>query len=495
MADVCLDFVEGNLMARFRKVFPDHNESRFTYLCLVKKTGESCLAWGRKGDMITHDCLRKAEAEKRGQQTLDNFLQQAQADRRIAVTERKGTKEILRDNVAIFAITEGIPFSTIGRRPFYDLLKSFYDAGRNNPQVPFSMRAPALNRHATSENVTSLGEKTKDSAKLQLDRKFVSIFFDATTIHKRHFIAVGMLFHEEGAKPMYHSLHEIDRKPNEKFSYEDFFQEILKDLKQTNTICVSVCTDGLPAQVFGIHNHVKKLRTNPDAFSEHEFVDILPIYIPCMNHRVNLTLLKVSQEGDPLGDEVQLLQKISTQTNGAQPQAFLHKSCPSMIKTRWLSVSMICSFVRMKRVELLTLPDNVAVLDMNQFFAVLRLDIMTRPLVELHLFFENEKTKLHQVFPALLRAFAQYKLLLEYQHFQDPVSQHQLKSLLEMLITETFDERLSTLLPLAYAVTPSGRIQIQNGWFPSCYRLDMPLEHSYKLQFATFPPSLAKSVS
>ena len=140
------------------------------------------------------------------------------------------------------------------------------------------------------------------------------------------------------------------------------------------------------------------------------------IHIPCFNHRVNLVLVHSMQKSQYLTRIIALLRQFSTAAASADYQKLLQKHCPVSIQTRWLSLSCICSYIRMKC--------NV-ILDNNYliacaFMSILRFELLLTPLFELHLFRETEHTKLYEVFPAIMRTLLQYETIMKVKTLWSP---------------------------------------------------------------------------
>ena len=113
---------------------------------------------------------------------------------------------------------------------------------------------------------------------------------------------------------------------------------------------------------------------------------------------------------------IALLRQFSTAAAPADYQKLLQKHCHVFIQTRWLSLSCICSYIRMKRNVIL---DN-NYLTACDIMSILRFELLLTPLFELHLFLEREHTKLYEVFPAIMRTLLQYETIMKVKTLWSP---------------------------------------------------------------------------
>ena len=252
--------------------------------------------------------------------------------------------------------------------------------------------------------------------------------------------------------------------PSTSQEYAQFVTELQSLLLAHNIEISSIVTDGLPAQLSGIQTALSNVHNLP-------IKPILkPFHIPCLNHRINLVVIHAFQRVGHLSTIRAQLIKFACNSTTTACQSVLHKHCPKYIHTRWLCMSQICSFIRMKRRQIIR-HDLMSPRDVRD---VMMTEILLLPLLELQLFFESELTKLCDAFPAILRAISEYKIILSFSQFQSKDWLYSISELLCLLHTMTLSKETGKLISLAFSLTSCGRRLLREKRFASAFRLDSP---------------------
>ena len=180
---------------------------------------------------------------------------------------------------------------------------------------------------------------------------------------------------------------------------------------------------------------------------------------------------------------IALLRQFSTAAAPADYQKLLQKHCHVFIQTRWLSLSCICSYIRMKRNVIL---DN-NYLTACDIMSILRFELLLTPLFELHLFLEREHTKLYEVFPAIMRTLLQYETIMKVKTLWSPDWCYALHIIVHYLIQLTLSGSTGSLIALAFSLTPVGTYLFQQNRFASGFDPTKPILNSAELLFSCFP--------
>ena len=206
---------------------------------------------------------------------------------------------------------------------------------------------------------------------------------------------------------------------------------------------------------------------------------IAPIHIPCFNHKINLVLTHSIHDNPMLARTVDLLRQFSAAANSSDNQRVLQKHCPVFIQTRWLSLSYICSYIRIKRN--IILGNNY--LTPSQILTIFQLEILLTPLFELHLFLEREQTKMYEVFPAILRTLLQYERIIDSDAFATMDWCGAIYSFLHYLCLLTLSGTTGNLIALAFSLTPVGTYLFQQGKFSSGFNPNRSILDSAQVLF------------
>lgn len=352
---------------------------------------------------------------------------------------------------------------------FRDWLRRIIIFGQKNPTVPIELIIPRLSQRKLSDKLTERGDIGLSTILDSIRNKFVSIMFDGTKVNHQKYVAVTVVLHGEEAKPVFLTLVPA---PRTKEDYSLFVIEVVKWLGMVPCEVTSICTDGLSAQVSGIELARESVKKEDD-------VTYAPFHIPCMNHLLNLIIVHSFDNQEDLESIKASLIEFADTASTADKQLKLQKRCPLFIKSRWLSLSLLCSYVRQKRDVI----REQTYLTFGQVKSAVTLEVLLLPLYELHLFVENDSTKLHHVFPALIRVLLQYKLLITVPCFRELRWINAIAEILRLLNITIFDTSIGELLALAFAATPIGQYLFSKDRFVSGYNLQTPLEETKQKLF------------
>ena len=368
----------------------------------------------------------------------------------------------------------GMPYSVAASASFTSFCRSLVKLGQRHPEVPIEQLYPALTSSFISARALTESDRLIRRVLEQHSKTAVCIMFDGSRIIHRSLLTISFCALSLKARPLYL---QICHQPRDKTEYSEFLKELATDLRTKYHIeLASICTDGCPAQVAGVKMYQTWLQTlSPQTGIEPP--NVLPIYIPCLNHRINL----VTQHllcSDAISPITEKLRAISSSINTAKLRGIFGKPCPVFITTRWLSACLITSFLRMHR-NILLENHLCSTEDINAF---IRLEILLTPLMELHLFFESDEMKLCYTFPAIMRTFQQYRNLAYSKHFSGEPYFGIIKRLIVKLFNETIAGYIGELTFLAFIMTPIGKLltNLHKGLW--CYSSELNLHELYSRQ-------------
>ena len=360
---------------------------------------------------------------------------------------------------------------------FYHTICSLVHLGQIHYTSPIRDLVPIITRQKLSCTIQRKSQESYTSLYNQITDEYVSVMFDSSSINYTKYLAVTVVKNCSNSTPLFFRL---VKSPMDAISYNDCVYELLLLLGRYNVQVTAICTDGLPAQVQGIKAMIEKIRRAPSLYLEDPFM--APIHIPCFNHRVNLVLVHSMQQSKFVAMVVADLRRFSAAAACTDYQTILQKHCPVFIPTRWLSLSCICSYVRMKRHVILA--NNYLTLDSIR--SILRFELLLTPLFELHLFLEREQTKLHEVFPAILRAILQYELIMNCRPLSSPDWCYAIFIIVRNLIELTLSGSTGNLIALAFSLTPVGTYLFQQRRFGSGFNPTKPILESAEVLFFLF---------
>ena len=440
-----------------------------------------CFGYARYGPIRSHDCIT-FPPKKRQPRITDSFVPVKELNlsykplgdsRRTRSRQTEQQLELLGIIIDLLAGTS-ISLRFLCSRFFFYWLGRVVGFGQRYANLPLQSIIPQLSQRKLSDGLL---EKARDALlelREALSNKYVSIMFDGTKVNHKKYVAITVCTHEQDAKPIFLSL---VKAPQTKPEFSVFVREVIQWLKDIPCEVTSICTDGLRAQVSGIKHAFEVLKKDND-----EELTYIPFHVPCMNHLINLVTVHTFDYQPTLEDVRDCITTFSDKADNQDRQEKLKKRCPLFIKSRWLSLSLLCSYIRLKRGTVI----SEEYLTSTQMKSSVRLEILLTPLSELHLFLENDTTKLHQVFPALIRAVLQYKLMLTHPGFYPLEWASGIAEILRLLYCMIFSSEIGGLVALAFVATPIGQYLYSKQEFVSGYNINMSLEEARAKLFVHF---------
>ena len=348
--------------------------------------------------------------------------------------------------VDFFAQTP-LSFLHLGSHAFNALVNGLVQIGQKYPVILPTKLIPYITRHKVPQLLEQRAAKLYQSLLKGIQGQFVSVLFDAGEINHNHYASICLQPFGRNSAPVFFQL---AYGPWSKAEYTSFIQQLLESLQLWSVHVACFCTDGLPAQTQAIKDCITSMRTTGT------FGPIRPLYIPfhvyCMNHKINL----VVQQLYKLPYTKNIIESLIGFSHSAQKKDYreiLHKACPTFIPTRWLSLFLLAAYVRLKRkiiIHTLLTPDTIK--------AILQLEILLAPLMELHLFFESHSTKLCDVYPAVLRSLLQYNHLIQEKTFCNSDNLYAIVEIMTSLYNFLLTGELGNLIRLAFYLSPVGKV-------------------------------------
>lgn len=421
----------------------------------------------RSSSVRFHDCLNPTPPGEYEQPVLSfppasdsgyNPSQQNRSRRTPETEEQKQFRKLLGKLVAGTALS--LLFATSPHT--LGVLADFVHLGQTNPDKDINDIISPLTPQKLSDTIQESGTEAAFEVLDQLSDTRVSVMFDSSTINHQKYIAVTLTPVEPNAKTYFYHL---AKSPSDSTEFSQFTLSLIAQLEHYNIEVVSICTDGLQAQIGGIQDCLKKLQSG----NALEFLPrkplLLPFHTPCLNHRVNLVLVHLLKNHPTLSALQHTICDFSDKASTKERKEKLAKYCPTLIHSRWLSLSLICSYIRLKR-SIITSEHYLPESDLT---STVRLEIILRPLMDLHLFFEKETTKLIYAFPAVLRSFQLYFDILKHPAFKNDVWATAVGEALRLLYAMTLAGETGDKLALSFSFSPAGRFLYNTGRFASAF--------------------------
>ena len=307
-------------------------------------------------------------------------------------------------------------------------------------------RVPVLmNTHATDALIAHL-QKFRN--------RFVSLIFDAGELYGTHTLSVCLCLNEHSERPTFLQL---CHGPWNKNDYILCLNQLLSMLDAWKIKVVSICTDGLRAQVEAIHSCQRRLQSGKPL---GRFSPVLiPFHVPCMNHKINNVMNAIFQDHPTATRVLKIIQTFSSMARKQDNRKIFSTRCPGFIPTRWFYIAKIAAYIRLHRIVIL----EHQLLDPQSLLDVLKIELLLVPLIELHLFFEDHLTKLSHAYPAIIRALWQYLLLLQSSIFSNGEWLNCCIHCMVTLYNRTLTGSIGSLLELSFSVSPSGRRIFRSG--------------------------------
>ena len=451
----------------------DYSSERHAYvLCPVVRNGSCCLRTGKIRDsaMIHHRCDTLTQRSVLSiMRRHDPNPRQSSVSPPSTPTFRAELQELLMEFIAGTPIS----FRLIGSPQFRSLLHGIITVSRQYPSVSPQALLPSLTVHAVPKMLRERASTIFSALLRKFTNSYVSIHIDSAVITHASYLAVTLRRCEDQSPivPI-----QLLAAPSDRSGYAKTLYNVICFLRIHNIFVVSICCDGALAQVSGIHDVQQALYTEqlpPDKRSP-----IIPLHIPCFNHRINLALRHATST-PALSRTVEALQSFASQSGTKQYREVLQKTCPSFVQTRWFSLWNIASFIRLNRMKILqgTLLPHQTIED------IVKAEILFTPFTELTLFFESDKVQLSAVYPAILRALTQFSYIAANSYFSTGEWLHATIECMVQIFNYCLSGTIGYLIAVAFWLHPYGRYLYQTNRILSCYRLDQALSESFSLQF------------
>ena len=433
-------------------------EDRHKYmLCPICREGQFCGKTGyvRNSGIADHICplLGNCPVTTFG----SSIVTHKNADDQPSGTARHrrlipGVKPLIEQSVLQLISATPISFSLVASKQFRNFMESLISIGQTYSIYSPDSLVPYLDSHTFPPLILKKLEANITTLLMRLANKAVSLMCDAGKINHHHYLAFTIAEYSQEAPIFFFKL---VSGPWTSEQYCSTLIKLLQQLTRWNITVATIITDGLAAQSAGIIalQQIIASRQAPNL----EELTFIPLHIPCYNHRVNLALTDLFKHDSMLEGVRQTLLEFATDSDKAIYQTMLKKHCPSFIKTRWLSLWFICSFIRLKRHIIC----DAGWMPAENIIAIIKLEIILTPLMELHLFLETETTRFCYFFPALLRCFQQYIQLLNDPEFNSGEWLHSIRTVMFSLYNKTCTDPIIHLAQLAFAFTSIGRALIQ----------------------------------
>ena len=358
-----------------------------------------------------------------------------------------------------FITNTPLSFLQFGSQTFNQLIHGLVRQGQLYPNLPTTSIVPTLSRQRVPAIIAQESNRLYEQLFQGIQGQYISLLFDAGDINNQHYLVVCIQQFSRSTKPIFFQL---TNGPWTKLNYITFLKQIVSYLQTWSVRVSSICTDGLPAQVYAIKESIEQMQQSGQFNSVAPL--LIPFYIPCFNHRTNLVVQRLSQLPVTSGI-IETVKRFAREANQKDCQQILKKVCPSFINTRWLSLSLVSAYVRLKRKTIL----EHNLLSCESIHDILKLEIILNPLMELHRFFESHLTKLCDVYPALLRALLQYNALLKHQVFKHGPWFQVIIHTMVQLFNETLCGFVGSLIELSFYLSPSGKKLYRNKQFLSAF--------------------------
>ena len=449
---------------------PSATERHPFVMCPVVRNGSCCLRTGRIRDsgIIHHDCPLLTQPS-----VLSMMRYQASQPQQSSSTPEATYRLKLEELLISFIAGTPISFRLIASQQFRSLLHGIITVSREYPSVTPETLLPSLSVHAVPNMLKLRASMMFQKLLKAFNNSYVSIHIDSAVITHSSYLAIT-LRRCEAQSPIVPI--QLLSAPSDRAGYSQTLLKVIRFLRIHNIFVVSICCDGALAQLSGIQDCRKTLYTETLPIDKRS--PIIPIHIPCFNHRINLALRHATC-CPALSRTVEALQSFASQSGSKQYRDVLQKSCPSFIPTRWFSLWNIASFIRLNRMKIL----HASLLPHQIIEDIIKAEILFTPLTELTLFFETDKVQLSQVYPAILRSFTQYSIITRNSHFSTGEWLHATLECMIQLFNYCLSGTIGYLIAVAFWLHPYGRYLRQTNRFLSCYRIDKTLFESCSLQF------------
>ena len=176
----------------------------------------------------------------------------------------------------------GLSYSFVSGDKFETIARGLVKVGQEHKSIPVEQIIPHLSR----QQIKVLTEHQAAQLFVNFYRKYtnryVNVLFDCGKIAHHNYAAICVCGYGSTGRPTFF---QFAIAPSTKNDYILFYNQLLSNCQKWNIQIGTVCTDGLSAQVNAIHDCHKRMR---EGLPVGTFIpQFIPVYIPCMNHRVN----------------------------------------------------------------------------------------------------------------------------------------------------------------------------------------------------------------
>ena len=435
-------------------------------MCPITHNNIPCSAYGFPRNKVIkgHICL-KSEKEHNQPPGITKFfrpLEHTDTIRQLRSTGRETSiqKYILSEIVRLLSSTP-TSFSFASSDAFTEFLFKLVKVGQENPESELTKMVPTVTPTKLSFLMSEKASELTNKLIACFSDQHVSVMFDAATINHRKYLGVTIQGLNDTDSPLFFQFVE---SPSSAPEYSQFVNEMITVLGQAGIEIGGIVTDGLAAQISGINTCISKLKVNPRIA---DTLTYLPFRIPCFNHRINLVIVHCFKNIPILESTKQIMMAFSDSVKTKAVHDVLKKSCPIFIHSRWLCLSQICAYIRMKRD--IILQQNY--INREHIERIMMIEAIILPILELHLFFETERTRLYQAFPAIIRCFLQYQFLLSLERFRRKPWLFIITEFIRVFYTLCLSGKTGDRLVIAFALSPIGRYlyrtrRLVSGYFP-----------------------------
>ena len=453
---------------------PVSQERHSEVICPVVRGVDSCTRVGklRDGGIIHHDCPLLSQPKITTfpifhPNTRQESLRQLQSSRKSLLYK-------LMELLITFFAGNPVSFRLLASPNFRNLLLGICQLGRERADLPPEVIIPRLSVHSIPRMLKLRAIDVFNSLLDDLKGSFVSLMMDAATIAHKSYLAITICKTEPNSPLLFFQL---INAPSTKEDYTAVVLKTVRFLQSKEIDVASICSDGASAQITGIGQARQTLLSIKDPLEQRP--SLIPIHVPCLNHRVNLALIHTITNCPTLTRITDILKSFTHEAVKKANYTLLDKTCPSFIPTRWFSLWNIATYIRLKRNVIISsnlLPPQIVQ-------EILMLEVLLTPFTELTLFFETENVRFAQVFPALLRAFNEFLLIIQHPAFNKGEWLRIIVEAMRNLFNYCLSGTLGYLAALAFSLVPEGRFLKLHNMLLSGYRLDSNLSDSFRYQF------------
>jgi hypothetical protein len=231
---------------------------------------------------------------------------------------------------ALVAITDA-PLEIVENPVFHQILGTFVEIGRSEPQIHIGSEGCKLTRGHTRSILVEYSRKIHEETITHFSQMpCVSLTIDAGTIERRHFLDIMVLAPYSRVKPFLYAA--VENSTLTADDYGRIVMEAIQELYNKGVHVRSIVGDNLPAQIVAL------ARWSPRSClkqGEESYLHGIK-YSPCMCHFIQLVVGDLITRGGLCNIE-EILQEMIAIINCSEVRSNIRTRCPQSVKTRWLS--------------------------------------------------------------------------------------------------------------------------------------------------------------